>query len=123
MQVDTQSIAYSLFSTPGGDETLQDEALESRIAALNLLDLNLSHLGIIVEDESDVDDINMVVKDAGLQLQLLNSIPDAKSKLEGLVKTHQIIVGKYSLCFFDYTKIADKRYRGNWRICGKVSTS
>lgn len=81
-----------LFSTPGGDETLQDEALESRIAALNLLDLNLSHLGIIVEDESDVDDINVVVKDAGLQLQLLNSIPDAKSKLEGLVKTHQIIV-------------------------------
>ncbi|KAI9251501.1 hypothetical protein BDA99DRAFT_522029 [Phascolomyces articulosus] len=81
-----------LFSTPGGDESLQDEALESRIAALNLLDLNMEHLGVIVEDESETEDIETVVKEAGLQLQQLNSIPDAKGKLSGLVKTHQIIV-------------------------------
>ncbi|KAI9494754.1 hypothetical protein BDB00DRAFT_816923 [Zychaea mexicana] len=81
-----------LFATPGGDESLQDEALESRIAALNLLDLNLEHLGVIVEDQSETDDIEIVVKEAGLQLQQLNSIPDAKGKLTGLVRTHQIIV-------------------------------
>ena len=84
---------YSLFATPGGDESLQDEALESRIAALNLLDLNMEHLGVIVEDQSETEDIEAVVKEAGLQLQQLNSIPDAKGKLNGLVKTHQIIVG------------------------------
>ncbi|KAI9318224.1 hypothetical protein BX666DRAFT_1936192 [Dichotomocladium elegans] len=82
-----------LFSTPGGDEPLQDEALESRIAALNLLDLSLSHLGVIVEDDADIRDINAVVKKAGMQLQQLNSIPDAKGKLEGIVRTHQIVVG------------------------------
>ncbi|KAI7858933.1 hypothetical protein BDC45DRAFT_286847 [Circinella umbellata] len=80
-----------LFTTPGGDESLQDEALESRIAALNLLDLNMEHLGVIVEDESEIEDIEAVVKEAGLQLQQLNSILDAKGKLNGLVRTHQII--------------------------------
>ena len=86
---------YSLFTTPGGDESLQDEALESRIAALNLLDLNMEHLGVIVEDESEIEDIEAVVKEAGLQLQQLNSILDAKGKLNGLVRTHQIIAGMY----------------------------
>ncbi len=36
----------SLFSPPTTDDARHDEALSSRIAALNLLELSLDHLGI-----------------------------------------------------------------------------
>ncbi|KAI9008874.1 hypothetical protein CLU79DRAFT_502024 [Phycomyces nitens] len=83
-----------LFPHPGGDESMADEALESRIAALNLLDLNLEHLGVLVSDESEIESIDAVVKTAGIQLQKLNSIMGAKEKMEALVMTHHIIVSK-----------------------------
>ncbi|KAL9554386.1 hypothetical protein MBANPS3_002831 [Mucor bainieri] len=81
-----------LFTNPEGDEAMQDEALESRIAALNLLDLNLQHLGVTIESEQDNEHLNHIVKEAGTQLQQLNTIMGAKDKLAALVKTHQIIV-------------------------------
>lgn len=81
-----------LFTNPEGDEAMQDEALESRIAALNLLDLDLKHLGVSVENEEDKQELDKAVKEAGGQLQQLNSIMGAKEKLETLVLTHQIVV-------------------------------
>lgn len=82
----------TLFTNPEGDEAMQDEALESRIAALNLLDLDLKHLGVSVENAQDKTELDKIVKEAGSQLQQLNSIMGAKEKLEALVKTHEIIV-------------------------------
>lgn len=72
---------------------MQDEALESRIAALNLLDLDLQHLGVLVEDPAESESIENIVREAGLQLQQLNSMPSAKEKLRALVHTHQVVVG------------------------------
>ncbi|KAI9303391.1 hypothetical protein BJ944DRAFT_183470 [Cunninghamella echinulata] len=80
-----------LFIASPNEENFQDEVLESRIAALNLLDLNLGHLGVTV-DNSETESIDIMVKAAGSELQRLNEIPDAKGKLDALVKTHQIIV-------------------------------
>lgn len=80
-----------LFTNPEGDEAMQDEALESRIAALNLLDLNLEHLGVLLP-ANDVENMNGVIKLAGGQLQQLNTIMGAKEKLDALIKTHEIIV-------------------------------
>jgi hypothetical protein len=76
---------------------MQDEALESRIAALNLLDLNLHHLGVTLTDQKDSESINATVKEAGTQLQQLNSIMGAKDKLDAIVKTHEITVGNLLL--------------------------
>lgn len=81
-----------LFTNPDGDEAMQDEALESRIAALNLLDLNLEHLGVLLPEANDVENMNQVIKLAGSQLQQLNTIMGAKEKLNALIKTHEIIV-------------------------------
>ncbi len=81
-----------LFTNPDGDEAMQDEALESRIAALNLLDLDLNHLGVLLQDPNDIESMNEIVKLAGTQLQQLNTIMGAKEKLEALIKTHEIIV-------------------------------
>jgi hypothetical protein len=45
----------SLFSPLESDDARHDEALASRIAALNLLDLSLDHLGLITEPEDEQD--------------------------------------------------------------------
>lgn len=75
------------FTDPHGDEAMQGEALESRIAAFNLLDLDLSHLGVSLSQE----EMNTIVKLAGAQLQELNAIKSPKEKLDAIIKTHQII--------------------------------
>ncbi|CEI86325.1 hypothetical protein RMCBS344292_00767 [Rhizopus microsporus] len=75
------------FTDPHGDEAMQGEALESRIAAFNLLDLDLSHLGVSLSPE----EMNTIVKLAGAQLQELNAIKSPKEKLDAIIKTHQII--------------------------------
>ncbi|CEG67400.1 hypothetical protein RMATCC62417_03837 [Rhizopus microsporus] len=75
------------FTDPHGDEAMQGEALESRIAAFNLLDLDLSHLGVSLSQE----EMNTIVKLAGAQLQELNTIKGPKEKLDAIIKTHQII--------------------------------
>jgi hypothetical protein len=46
------------------DDVSHDEALSSRIAALNLLDLSLGHLGVEVEASAQ-DDVHAVVKACG----------------------------------------------------------
>ncbi|ORX43032.1 hypothetical protein DM01DRAFT_126692 [Hesseltinella vesiculosa] len=80
---------YRLFGSP--EDTRQDEVLESRIAALNLLDLNLGHLGVAVGD-ADIPAIDDMVRSAGEQFMGLNTFTTAKDKLDSLVRTHQIIV-------------------------------
>ncbi|KAI7906958.1 uncharacterized protein BX663DRAFT_482642 [Cokeromyces recurvatus] len=81
-----------LFAHPDTDEAMQDEAIESRIAALNLLDLDLKHLGVsIVYDDNTNSTLTDAIKESGKQLQLLNKIRGAKEKLKVLIKTHEII--------------------------------
>lgn len=60
-----------LFSPLDSDDTKHDEALASRIAALNMLDLSLDHLGLITrpEDEDEpgtiADGLAKIVNDIG----------------------------------------------------------
>jgi hypothetical protein len=84
----------SLFSSANGDDALHDEALESRIAALNLLDLDLAHLGVIVDEVDDTAEIDEAVKEAGQQLQKLESSHAARDKLDHLLRSNSIIAGK-----------------------------
>ena len=42
-----------LFSPLDSDDTKHDEALASRIAALNMLDLSLDHLGLITRPDDE----------------------------------------------------------------------
>ncbi|ORZ00459.1 hypothetical protein BCR43DRAFT_142314 [Syncephalastrum racemosum] len=86
-----QELYDLLFTNSSGDESMQDEALQSRIAALNLLDLNLEHLGVMVEHPAEAEAAEKAVKAAGKKLQQLNSILPAKEKLDTLVATHQLI--------------------------------
>lgn len=50
---------------PTTDDASHDEALSSRVAALNLLDLGLGHLGIEVGEAVNEEELDLVVKTCG----------------------------------------------------------
>lgn len=56
--------SFRLFSQPTTDDASHDEALSNRIAALNLLDLGLGHLGIDIGEVNEPD-LNAVVTACG----------------------------------------------------------
>ncbi|RUS19908.1 hypothetical protein BC937DRAFT_86717 [Endogone sp. FLAS-F59071] len=82
----------SLFAMPQCDDHLHDEALGTRIAALNLLDLELGHLGVIVDDPDEIVQINEVVRLSGVELQKMNGLKGPGEKLAILVNCHRIVV-------------------------------
>jgi hypothetical protein len=55
---------FRFFKPPNSDDDSHDEALSSRIAALNMLDLSLDHLGVEVEASAQ-EDMHAVVKACG----------------------------------------------------------
>lgn len=50
---------------PTTDDASHDEALSSRVTALNLLDLGLGHLGIEVGEAINEEELDLVVKACG----------------------------------------------------------
>ncbi|KAH9849874.1 hypothetical protein C2E23DRAFT_736274 [Lenzites betulinus] len=80
-----------LFLPPGSDDVSHDEALSSRIAAVNLLDLSLSHLG--VEVGRATREVDSLVKACGQTLMQLDSVCRAPADKAGvLVSVHKILV-------------------------------
>ena len=47
------------------DDLSHDEALSNRVAALNLLDLGLQHLGIEIDEAINEEELNLVVNACG----------------------------------------------------------
>jgi len=107
-----QNPEFRLFVPSNSDDLSHDEALSSRIAALNLLDLSLENLGIEIYP-SAVDDVMDVIRLCGdgklfrasfcmvthrsAALTQLDS-PDSRRpvvKSALLVKAHKIIVGMF----------------------------
>jgi len=59
-----QNSGFRLFMPSNSDDLSHDEALSSRIAALNLLDLSLENLGVEI-DPSAADEMQDVIKACG----------------------------------------------------------
>ncbi|KAF8884076.1 hypothetical protein CPB84DRAFT_1850791 [Gymnopilus junonius] len=91
-----------LFMQATTDDASHDEALSNRIAALNMLDLSLRHLGIQVgssslsptngdsdEEEAEVD---VVVKACGEILTQLDTCRSPSDKAAVLVAAHKVVV-------------------------------
>jgi hypothetical protein len=55
----------SAFCPLSGDDASHDDALANRIAALNMLDLGLEHLGVEIPSEGTKQDVHNVVKACG----------------------------------------------------------
>ncbi|KAM0786432.1 hypothetical protein ACM66B_001896 [Microbotryomycetes sp. NB124-2] len=100
------SLMYDrLFLSELSDDAQQDENLSSRIAALNVLEISLEHLGLDLGDEGDDngyggeaaqvrDAIEEIMVDLGREFEVLQSeyTNTAKKKLDVLVNLHKIIV-------------------------------
>ncbi|PPQ86227.1 hypothetical protein CVT24_001161, partial [Panaeolus cyanescens] len=82
-----------LFMPPSTDDASHDEALSSRVAALNMLDLGLRHLGIdVVETEGAGDELDVVVNACGEMLGQLDNCFCPGDKAAILVAAHKIVV-------------------------------
>ncbi|KAK4687185.1 hypothetical protein P7C73_g2924, partial [Tremellales sp. Uapishka_1] len=89
-----------LFSPLGADDARHDEALASRIAALNMLDLTLDHLGLITRPEREEfpgtisDGLAQIVDEIGQELQSLSMLTCLRpnDKADVLVRAHKIVV-------------------------------
>ncbi|ETW79165.1 hypothetical protein HETIRDRAFT_420333 [Heterobasidion irregulare TC 32-1] len=89
----TCSLFYDrLYLQPTSDDASHDEALSSRVAALNMLDLGLEHLGVDVGSSSS--DVQLVLKGCGETLSQLEEsacrCPADKAAI--LVAAHKILV-------------------------------
>ncbi|KAL5531486.1 hypothetical protein ACEPAG_4363 [Sanghuangporus baumii] len=79
-----------LYRPSSSDDASHDEALSSRIAALNKLDLNLDHLG--VEAGGTKDDVYRIVEACGQTISQLEVARCPADKAAILVASHRIIV-------------------------------
>ncbi|WWD20698.1 hypothetical protein CI109_105174 [Kwoniella shandongensis] len=89
-----------MFSPLESDDAKHDEALASRIAALNMLDLSLDHLGLITHPEGEQPEGTVakgladIVDRIGHELQKLSntSCLTPKDKADALIKAHKVVV-------------------------------
>lgn len=81
-----------IFDPAGGRDGYEDDALASRIAALNVLGLGLRHLGLdVTQDETELQGL---VRECGAELSQLNNAEcrSPKAKLEVLIRAHKVLV-------------------------------
>ncbi|EIN09471.1 hypothetical protein PUNSTDRAFT_67044 [Punctularia strigosozonata HHB-11173 SS5] len=79
-----------LFSPLTSDDASHDEALSSRVAALNLVDLGLEHLGVDVGKSAT--EVSLVVKACGEMLTQLAACRTPADKAAILVASHKMVV-------------------------------
>jgi hypothetical protein len=103
------TVCNRIFGLSEVKDKAQDEALSTRIAGLNLLQLSLEHLGLDIGDDSEdpspdlplvQSQLKTLVTECGGELKHLED-PDRRtpqSKLEVLIKAHKIIVGVSTRC-------------------------
>ncbi|KAJ7216388.1 hypothetical protein GGX14DRAFT_358898 [Mycena pura] len=80
-----------LFAPPSSDDSSHDQALSSRVAALNMLDLNLEHLGVDVPSEA-ADGLEKVVMACGQVLSGLELHQSPGEKASIMVQAHRVVI-------------------------------
>ncbi|KAF7292828.1 VPS9 domain-containing protein [Mycena indigotica] len=84
-----------VFAPATSDDPSHDQALSSRVAALNMLDLNLEHLGVDVPPEAN-DGLENVVKACGQVLSGLELHQSPSEKASIMVQAHQEVINGLS---------------------------
>ncbi|EIW78762.1 hypothetical protein CONPUDRAFT_166692 [Coniophora puteana RWD-64-598 SS2] len=83
-------VVYDRIFMNGVDDASHDEALSSRVAAVNLVDLTLAHLDVDVGGAAD--DLNSVITACGQTLQQLDICFSPGDKSAVLVNAHKVLV-------------------------------
>ncbi|THH10746.1 hypothetical protein EW145_g1107 [Phellinidium pouzarii] len=79
-----------LFGPSDSDDASHDETLSSRIAALNMLELSLEHLGVDVGDSKN--DVDRIVSACGETISQLSVARCPADKAAIMIASHRIIV-------------------------------
>ncbi|CAG8436413.1 1611_t:CDS:10 [Funneliformis caledonium] len=82
----------NIFSPKWSNDVADDEALGSKIAALNLLELGLSNLGVDIKSQQQQEFIDLAIQVAGAELQSLEQKKAPYEKLNSLIHCHGIVV-------------------------------
>ncbi|CAI2170540.1 14049_t:CDS:10 [Funneliformis geosporum] len=82
----------NIFSPKWSNDIADDEALGSKIAALNLLELGLSNLGVDIKSQQQQEFIDLAIQVAGAELQSLEQKKAPYEKLNSLIHCHGIVV-------------------------------
>ncbi|CAK5273819.1 unnamed protein product [Mycena citricolor] len=80
-----------LFSPASSDDPSHDQALSSRVAALNMLDLNLEHLGVDVPADAQ-EGLDLVVQSCGQVLSGLELHQSPADKVSIMVQAHREVI-------------------------------
>ncbi|SPC63994.1 related to Phosphopantothenoylcysteine decarboxylase [Ustilago sp. UG-2017b] len=88
-----------IFNPTTSKDSFRDDALSSRIAALNLLGLSMRHLGLDLPEPSStgakkvvLDELEALVSACGTELAKLQHRHSPKDKLDVLIQSHKVLV-------------------------------
>jgi hypothetical protein len=90
----TDALYDKLWRHKSTDDDARDDSLHSKIAALKVVGVNLGHLGLELESEKKVDDVNKELQEAVKSLQQMNNERSPLGKLTQLKVAHKTIVGE-----------------------------
>ena len=93
----TEGLYDKLWRHKSTDDEARDESLQSKIAALNVVGVNLSHLGVELDSAEKVANVDIELSDAVSALTRMNDERYPLGKLGHLKHAHKLIVGMFGL--------------------------
>jgi hypothetical protein len=93
----TEDLYDKLWRHKSTDDQARDESLQSKIAALKVVGVNLGHLGVELDSAEKVKEVDSELEDAFKALAAMNEKKHPLGKLSLLKAAHKTIVGKHRL--------------------------
>ncbi|KAJ2889526.1 hypothetical protein IWW38_004654, partial [Coemansia aciculifera] len=87
----TDSIYANIFSPWFSDDRMCDEQFASKVAALNVANITLEHLGLVTTKET-VSELQRICAETGRMLESMNGVKSPAEKLKLVVDAHKSVV-------------------------------
>ncbi|ORX72457.1 hypothetical protein DL89DRAFT_266017 [Linderina pennispora] len=88
-----ESVYAKVFAPWFSDDRTQDEQFASKVAALNLADIRLEHLGLKAAPQT-AKELVRIARETGAQLQGMNAVRSPAEKLKLVVDAHKTMVDR-----------------------------
>ncbi|KAJ2799590.1 hypothetical protein H4S07_005395, partial [Coemansia furcata] len=88
----TEAIYANIFSPWFSDDRMRDEQFASKVAALNVANITLEHLGLSVAHETVGSELQRICAETGQMLENMNGVKSPAEKLKLVVDAHKNVV-------------------------------
>ncbi|KAJ2332326.1 hypothetical protein GGI00_002838, partial [Coemansia sp. RSA 2681] len=105
----TESIYANIFSPWFSDDRMRDEQFASKVAALNVANITLEHLGLVTTQDT-VSELQRICAETGRMLDSMNSVKSPAEKLKLVVDAHKSVVERMDR-LNERTRIAKSRHQ------------